>query len=73
LDNDPALLRLGSLVRQLDVGVGPVPEAAGLEAILAGSRERCRDDDVFLSEMSRTFEDLYVAFSRPSLSTKEQQ
>jgi hypothetical protein len=73
LDDDPALLRLGSLVHQLDVGVGRVPEAAGLEAIVAGSRERCRDDDVFLSEMSRIFEDLYVAFSRPSVSTKDQQ
>jgi hypothetical protein len=64
LDDDPALLRLGALVHQLDVGAGRVPEAAGLEAILTGARERCDDDDAFLSDVSRRLDDLYLAFSQ---------
>jgi hypothetical protein len=71
LDNDAALARLGALVHQLDVGVGRVPEAAGFEAILTGARERCGDDDTFLAEMSRTLDDLYVAYSRSNVAEKE--
>src|SRR5262249_17743546 len=50
LDDDPALVRLGALVHQLDVGAGRIPEAAGFEAILTGARERCDGDDAFLTE-----------------------
>jgi hypothetical protein len=70
LDGDPALLRIGALVRQLDVGVGRVPEAAGLEAILTGARERCSGDEEFLAEMGRTFDDLYHAYSRSGIAEK---
>jgi hypothetical protein len=67
LEENSGLLRLGSLVHQLDIGTGSVPEAAGLEAILTGARERCRDDDEFLAAMSRTLDDLYRAFCRPAV------
>ncbi|MFZ0031872.1 MAG: chromate resistance protein ChrB domain-containing protein [Candidatus Cybelea sp.] len=67
LEENPGLVRLGLLVHQLDVGSGNVPEAAGFEAILTGTRERCRDDDAFLAEMSRTLDDLYRAFCRPAV------
>ncbi|MFP5340225.1 MAG: chromate resistance protein ChrB domain-containing protein, partial [Gammaproteobacteria bacterium] len=38
LEADPALLRLGELVHCLDAGGLPVPEAPGIEALLAGLR-----------------------------------
>jgi hypothetical protein len=44
LDADPRITRIGALVRALDVGGLPVPEAAGLEAVLAGLREQHADD-----------------------------
>jgi hypothetical protein len=72
LDDDPAIVRLGALVHQLDVGIGRVPEAAGFEAILTGARERCAGDDEFLAEMSRVLDDLYLAYSRSATAAKEQ-
>ena len=71
LDGDAALTRLGMLVHQLDVGSGQVAEAAGFEAILTGARERCSDDNTFLSEISRTLDDLYLAYSRSTVADKE--
>ena len=64
LDDDPALARLGELVRQLDVGVGNVPEASGFEAVMAGARERLDDDDALLAEMSTVLDSLYAHFAR---------
>src|SRR5262249_47040128 len=64
LEEDAALGRLAALVHQLDVGGGRVAEAAGFEAILAGARERCKNDDELFDEMSRTLDDLYRAFSK---------
>lgn len=62
LDADPAIARIGALVHALDVGGVPVAEAAGIEAILAGARERCSDDDALLAEACRIFDALRTAF-----------
>lgn len=64
LEDDPALLRLGAMVHQLDVGGEPVPEATGFEAVLAGARERLPDDDALLAEMSAVLDSLYMHFQR---------
>ena len=64
LDEDPALVKLGALVHQLDVGGDPVPEAAGFEAVMAGARERLDDDDALLAEMSIVLDSLYTHFGR---------
>ena len=66
LEGDPALLRLGAMVHQLDVGGEPVPEAAGFEAVLAGARERLDDDDALLNEMTTVLDSLYAHFERQS-------
>jgi len=64
LDDDPALIRLGALVHQLDVGGEPVPEASGFEAVMAGARERLDDDDALLAEMSTVLDSLYAHYAR---------
>lgn len=63
LDTDPALSRLGEMVRALDVGGAPVPEAIGFEAVLAGARQRAADDDQLLEEMSRVLDSIYAYFA----------
>lgn len=63
LEDDKALARLGELVHFLDVGGVPVPEARGLEMILAGAREQYHDDDKLLAEASKNFDYLYQAYS----------
>ena len=71
LEKDPALVKLGALVHQLDVGGEPVAEAAGFEAVMAGARERLDDDDALLSEMSTVLDSLYAHFARePARSTR---
>ncbi len=62
LVKDAALLRLGELVRYLDVGGSPVPEAAGLQLMLSGARERCPDDDALLDHVGALLDDLYQAY-----------
>jgi hypothetical protein len=64
LEGDPALSRLAALVHYLDVGGIPVPEAAGLDAILWGVRLRCDTDDTLLAEATKIFDCLYAAFAR---------
>ena len=64
LEEDPALLRLASIVHALDVGGEPVPEAKGFEAVMAGARERLTDDDALLAEMSTVLDSLYAHFQR---------
>jgi hypothetical protein len=64
LDADAAIARIGTLVHALDVGGVPVPEAAGIEAVLAGSRLRCADDDSLLKEATRVFDSLYAAYGK---------
>jgi hypothetical protein len=59
---DPAIARIGAIVHCLDVGGVPVPEAAGIEAVLAGARSAAADDDALLAEASRLFDNLYTNY-----------
>ena len=63
LDTNPALARLGTLVRSLDVGGVKVAEGPGLEAMLTGARESYRSDDLLFAEVSKALDCLYIAFS----------
>jgi hypothetical protein len=65
LDRDPGLSRLGALVHYLDVGGIPVPEAAGLAAIVSGARALRRDDTALLKHVSPVLDSLYRTFSSP--------
>jgi len=62
LDSDAALARIGTIVHALDVGGEPVAEAAGLEAVMAGARDRVADDDAMLLEMGAVLDSLYRHF-----------
>jgi hypothetical protein len=61
LDADPRLLRIARAVHFLDIGGIPVPEAAGLEAVLAGLREVHADDDALAQAAASVFDALYAA------------
>ncbi len=63
LEEDRALVRLAAIVHYLDVGGIPVPEAAGLESLLAGARLSSKTDDAFLREAQKGFDYPYAAFS----------
>jgi len=63
LETDPGLVRLGGLVHYLDVGGIPVAEAAGLELILRGAQQRCKNDNLLLDEATKIFDDIYAAYS----------
>ena len=65
LGADLGLSRLAALVHYLDVGGLPVGEAAGLEAVLAGLRAGCPDDDALLAAASPVFDALHLHFSTP--------
>ncbi|EHL20774.1 MULTISPECIES: chromate resistance protein ChrB domain-containing protein [unclassified Acidovorax] len=58
---DARLQRLARVVHYLDVGGIPVPEAAGLEAVLAGLREVHADDDQLTQAAAAVFDALYAA------------
>jgi hypothetical protein len=63
--HDERLRRLGAVVHWLDVGGIAVPEAAGLEAILAGLRELHTDDDALLAAAMPVFDGLYAGHANP--------
>ena len=63
LHEDPALARLGALVRYLDIGGVPVPEAAGFIAMLAGAKEEHAADDALLDAVGRLLDHLYAAYT----------
>jgi hypothetical protein len=63
LNADSALEKLGALIHYLDVGGVPVPEAAGLEALLRGARDALSDDDALLAEAGRLFDYLYAHYA----------
>lgn len=64
LESDPALAKLAALVHCLDVGGVPVAEAAGVEMVLNGARQRYTDDDELLVETSAVFDSLYAGFAK---------
>jgi hypothetical protein len=61
LDADPPLQRIAAAVHYLDVGGIPAPEAAGLEAVLAGLRQMHADDDHLAAAAAQVFDALYAA------------
>ena len=61
LDGDARLQRIARVVRYLDVGGIPAPEAAGFEAVLAGLREVHADDDRLVEAASAIFDALHAA------------
>jgi len=62
LNADPALARIAGIVHFLDVGGLPLPEAAGLETLLAGMRASLPDDDALLAAASQAFDFLYTHY-----------
>jgi hypothetical protein len=61
LDADPRLQRIARAVHFLDIGGIPVPEAAGLEAVLSGLREVHADDDQLRLAAASVFDALHAA------------
>jgi len=66
LDADPRLQRIARAVHFLDIGGIPVPEAAGLEAVLSGLREVHADDDQLNLAAATLFDALYAAPGQPT-------
>ncbi len=66
LDSDPRLQRIARAVHFLDIGGIPVPEAAGLEAVLSGLREVHVDDDQLTLAASAVFDALHAAPGMPT-------
>jgi hypothetical protein len=62
LGGDPGLGGLGRLVHYLDVGGEGVPEASGFEAVLAGLRATCANDDALLAAVTPVLDALYEHF-----------
>lgn len=60
----PALERLAAVVHFLDVGGVPVPEAGGVESILAGLRASLADDDRLLAAAATVFDGLLANFEK---------
>ncbi|MEY4762111.1 MAG: hypothetical protein RLZZ200_1967 [Pseudomonadota bacterium] len=63
LESDTALVTLGRVVHFLDVGGIPVPEAAGLAAVVSGARELHADDSALLAAVSPVLDSLYAAYA----------
>ena len=66
LDQDPALARLGDLVKRLDLGEPATPEAQGVAAVLQGLGGAIPDDDSLLERAGAIFDGLYQYFSEES-------
>ncbi len=66
LDQDPRLLSIATAVHYLDAGGIPVPQAAGLEAVLAGLRELHTQDDDLVQAAAAMFDALYALPGIPS-------
>lgn len=64
LESDRAIARLAAIVHFLDVGGVPVPEAAGIEAVLAGARSGAANDEGLLDEAGRLFDNLYRHYTQ---------
>ena len=61
--DDAGLAGLARLVHYLDVGGDVIAEAAGFEAVLAGLRDSCSDDDALLKATTPVLDALYQHFS----------
>lgn len=56
------LTRLANVIHFLDAGGIPVPEAPGVERMLAGLRSQAPDDDQLLAMVTPVFDALLIAF-----------
>jgi hypothetical protein len=65
LDADPRLQHIARMVHVLDVGGIPVPEAPGLEAVLAGLRTVHPDDDQLVASAAAVFDALLAVQASP--------
>lgn len=63
--DDPALRRLGQLVRSIDVGGSVLDEAPGLELVVRGLQARHAKDDALLAAASAVFDAVYAAMQVP--------
>jgi len=67
LDQDPGVAQLARLVRYLDIGGVPVPDAAGFASVMAGARARHGDDDDrMLQDMGLVLDCLHAAYIETS-------
>lgn len=63
LDQDRGVAQLGRLVRYLDIGGVPVPDAAGFASVMAGARTRHGDDDDrLLQDIGLVLDCLHAAY-----------
>ena len=73
LAEDPALLKLGTLVHYADVGGVPVAEAGGVVTMLAGIKHQSNhDDDSLLDAAGDLFDHLYTAYAQDASATGTQ-
>ena len=70
LDQDPRLQPIAAAVHYLDAGGIPVPQAVGLEAVLAGLRELHAKDDDLVNAAAAMFDALYALPGTPSGNAK---
>ncbi len=63
LEADAALRKLADVVHYLDVGGIPVSDAPGVATILAGAKQKSRDDDQLLKHALALFDFLYAAYT----------
>ena len=68
LANNPALAKIGSIVRFLESGGMTVPEAAGVQTLLQGALRRALNEGELLGEAEKTFDLLYEAYYEPARS-----
>lgn len=64
LERDAALMRVAAVVHVLDAGGIPVPEAPGVEAVLAGLQILHADDDALAAAAGTVFDGLYAGGAR---------
>ena len=68
LAKNPALAKIGSIVRFLESGGQTVPEAAGVQTLLQGALRRALSEGELLGEAEKTFDLLYEAYYEPAKS-----
>ena len=61
--DDPALAKLAASIHYLDVGGIATADAAGIETLVRGVKQRHRDDDDIVRRASAIFDDFYAAYA----------
>jgi hypothetical protein len=69
LESKPVLRRMASLVKNLETGVNPMAEAAGVQTLLQGAKRRALNNDDLLSECEMTFDLLHDAYCEPTVQS----